>query len=88
MITSSLIPGEDPVTITSTNLGVTNQVTSAAVLARGDVVVTVAQASINTGAATPSFALPSDLLDASGVGSDDRVALLATDWALNPYVKC
>ena len=65
-IAASLVPGEDPVTITSGNLGMTNGLISANVLGQEDVVVAVATASNNDGEFTPTFSLPRNLLDGTG----------------------
>ena len=87
VITASLVPGEDPVTIASNNLGMTNALTSPYVLKHDDALVTATTASSNDGGVVPIFALPPDLLDATGVASDEGVAVLATNWALNPFAS-
>ena len=83
---ADLVAGEDPIEITSENLGMSSLVVDSILLRSEDFSVTAAVATANSGSAPPVFGLPSDLLVESGVSTADTpVSVLATNFAVNPY---
>ena len=86
-ITSDLVAGEEPVDISSTELGMTSLVIDQKQLSTGTFEVFVASAGAVSSLYPASFALPDDLL--SVVGADDdgdgSTAVMAMSWASNPF---